>query len=256
MLGKFAGLSVLAALAMIFVTPLMANPAMCGLPNDNATFREVISGFTLNPTTNTYTFTPAPANTPIMIGTWVAVLDQKTGKEVPVALEQPFRLSANTNYKSNAPALPAPSLTQNSELIVGIPHTQVASVCTKNEMCNLPAKPNTATLVQVINGFKLNSDGTYTFQAASGFPLALGSFVEVTLPNGRNVPASIVKVRGVSKAVAPVNPKDLSQGYIAYGYVYIPAGGNTDQAQSIKITIPQTTMNSIKATSPSSISGW
>lgn len=247
-IGHFASLAAFAA-AMILVTPLMANPAMCGLPNNNANYSQVISGFTYDASTKTYTFIDAAKGTPIMVGTWLAVLDTITGKKVPVALEQPLTLRGNGKYHSNAPAIPAPAFAQNSELISGIPSNQVAPVCVQDKMCNTTLTKLPATFDNVISGFTFDqSTETYTFTDAPSFPLGLGSFVEVTIKKNNKdvqVPASIVKFRGES-LFTPVNKKDLSQGYTMGGYLYIQPGDSATQAQRLNITITQQQMQNLK----------
>jgi hypothetical protein len=264
MIGKFAGLSVLAAFAMIFVTPLMANPAMCGLPNHEASYDNVISGFTYDTATKNYTFTLAPDNTPIMIGTWLAVKDAQ-GKQVPVALEQPLTLRGNGAYHSNAPAIPTPLLAQNAELISGIPSAKLAPICKTDKMCKPTLTKQSATFVKVISGFDFNqTTKTYTFTEATNFPLSLGSFAEVIIKEGDkavHVPASIVRFRGES-LFTPVDKNDPSKGATMGGYLYVNplAGDSTDQAQRLAITITQTQMdginNALKASGQNPSTGW
>lgn len=256
-IGRLAGLSVFVALVMIFVTPLMASPAMCGLPNNEAQYLKVITGFTL--TNGIYTFETAPAHTPIMMGTWLAVTDKKTGKEVPVALEQPLTLRGNGAYHSNAPAIPAPSLAQNSELISGIPSANIAPICKTDAMCKTTSTKLPATFVKIVNGFTFDpTTKTYTFTEAPNFPLSLGSFVDVIV-NGKEVPASIAKFRW--EQIFMPDKKDPSKIHMG-GFLYIhpDAGDSTDQAQRLDITITKTQMNaithSIQATGAPTGTGW
>ena len=231
MLGKFAGLSVFAVLAMILVTPLisLANPSMCGLPNVNATFQKVITGFTFNSSSHTYTFTDAPQGTPIMVGTWLAV-QGTDGMDVPIALEQPFRLSANGKYKSNAPAVPSAFIKQNAMLISGIPI--VPQSCQDEKMCHAFDSKKTATFEKVISSFKYDQGhDTYTFTDEDpGLPLGLGSFIKVKY-NNKDVPASI------ASTVIPVDKNDLSKGYIVQkGYLYPRPGDPSSQVLEISIS--------------------
>jgi len=232
MAGKIAGLSLLATFAIIFVTPLisLASPSMCGLPNVNATFQKVITGFTFNSSSRTYTFTDAPQGTPIMVGTWLAV-QGTDGMDVPIALEQPFTLSANGKYKSNAPAVPSAFITQNAMLITGIPI--VPQSCQDEKMCHAFDSKKTAEFEEVISGFKYDQgNDTYTFTEDPSLPLGLGSFIKVNY-NNKDVPASI------ASTIIPVDKNDLSKGYIVQkGYLY-PRPGDLS-SQVLEISISQT----------------
>lgn len=211
MLGKFAGLSVLAGLAMSFATPLMANPAMCGLPNVKATFQQAIIGFTQN-TDGSYVFTPAPSGAPIMLGSYVEVKTDK-GTFMPATI----RAISEKNSKLMVKGFLDPHLSSDAATITIAGVSAVACSGT----CNLST--STATMVKPISGFTQNTDGTFTFTSApDGAVIKPGSWIEVTTSDGKNLPATIA---------APINTQNKS----TMGYVEA-----LDKTQATKVTISMT----------------
>ena len=234
MAGKIAGLSVLAASAMVFVTPLisLANPSMCGLPNVKATFQQPILGFTFDVSTQTYTFIPAPKNTPIMLGSYIEVkLD--SGKLMPGTVRSISKGTIKGFLDPHAPK--DGGATKNGTAAEKNAAWDAATV----SIAGITTPDNTAldkaievTMAKPIVGFALQSDGTFTFkEAPKDTPIMPGSWIEVTTADGKTLPATIASKISPDKKDPT---KSTATGYIAA----------LDKTQATKVNISLTTEQS------------
>lgn len=235
MLGKLASLSVLAAVAMILVTPLvsLANPSMCGFQGVNATVVGPIEGYDFK----NQKVIPFPAGTTppvIMYGTLLAVkITDKNGPlkvdtVVPALLQQPFALRGDHTYHSNAPILPDVSNPRVALLIGGIPNI-ATKTCVK--MCttkgtSLPAATD-ATFETVISSYDFSNS---TFTSIPNEKPTVGSYIMVKLADGKEVPASIS-----SNKTTPVMNGTTITGYTTKGFVYT-IDGTTPQPLTISLS--------------------
>ena len=181
MVGKIASLAVLATCAMIFATPLisLANPSMCGLPNLNATFQKAIIGFTLN-ADQTYTFIPAPKDTPLMLGSYIEVKIDDDGRLMPATI----RSISGSAPKLKVKGFLDPRVSEDAA-------TVSISGVTEADSTDIDTSIN-AAVVQPIASFALNPDSTFTFVPAPKDTVVMpGSWIEVTTADGKNLPATI-----------------------------------------------------------------
>jgi hypothetical protein len=248
MIGKFAALPVLAVLAMIFVTPLMANPAMCGrnpLPG-HWTLVQAIDGFTQNKDGSIATFTTAKIQS-IRLGSWVEVkqvdANGKTVHDLPVVVVKATYNKTKKNYEliSFNDALQSKDAWQ-----VNFSVDKVEGCSPTLSPCTIPRLAATDQTVTLDNPTPIVD--TKLDPVSNKAPIMLGSFVQVNL-NGKKMAAAMI-----GSIIQHINTK---LGGYARGY--IPPSDSMPNGQLVKITITQDMMNQVKngiKASGGNPSGW